>query len=211
MMFYQQKRYNGAEYTDADRIKESSKRRAMIEYVMLEGATSTLECAHQLGKLCQNRHLLVNLIPYNPTDVKDILRCPSEENMKSFQNVVSSYNTLCTIRRTMGADIASACGQLVVLKATENSKQVDIEDVGVVEKRSEKIISKGAVVRTSTVTKLNRSVVTVDTDNYANHDENDFLHCWIKPLALATTIAASCFVVSSVLYFMRRRGDRTTR
>lgn len=210
MMFYQQKRYNGAEYTDADRIKESSKRRAMIEYVMLEGATSTLECAHQLGKLCQNRHLLVNLIPYNPTDVKDTLRCPSEENMKSFQNVVSSYNTLCTIRRTMGADIESACGQLVVLKATENSKQVDIEDVGVVEK-SEKISSKGVVMRTSTVTKLNRSVVTVDTDNDANHDENDFLCRWIKPLAIATTIAASCFVVSSVLYFMRRRGVRTTR
>ncbi|KAI2498164.1 hypothetical protein MHU86_16307 [Fragilaria crotonensis] len=123
MMAYLKKRSSG-DYTDEERIKESTRRRAMIEYVMLEGPTSSLECAHQLGKLCQNRHLLVNLIPYNQTDVKDKLRCPSEQHMRQFQDIVSSYNTFCTIRRTMGADIASACGQLVV----QTAKEVDIED-----------------------------------------------------------------------------------
>merc|ERR1712166_1232817 len=75
-------------YTVEERIKESSRRRAMIEYIMLTGETSSFECAHQLGKLCENRHLLVNLIPYNPTDVKDKLQCPSDEHMLEFRNIV---------------------------------------------------------------------------------------------------------------------------
>ena len=37
-------------YTAEERMKESSRRRAMIEYVMLEGETSTFECAHQVSE-----------------------------------------------------------------------------------------------------------------------------------------------------------------
>jgi adenine C2-methylase RlmN of 23S rRNA A2503 and tRNA A37 len=100
-------------YTTEERMKESSRRRAMIEYVMLEGPTSTLEAAHQLGQLCAGKQLVVNLIPYNRTDVKDILYCPSYPHMEQFKQIVASYGTFCTIRKTMGADIDSACGQLV--------------------------------------------------------------------------------------------------
>ncbi|EED91285.1 hypothetical protein THAPSDRAFT_34735, partial [Thalassiosira pseudonana CCMP1335] len=92
----------------------AKKKRAMIEYVMLEGDTSTIEAAHQLGQLCRGRQLVVNLIPYNKTDVRDKLSCPSEEHMQEFRSIVSSYGSFCSIRRTMGADIAGACGQLVV-------------------------------------------------------------------------------------------------
>ncbi|OEU22779.1 hypothetical protein FRACYDRAFT_223610 [Fragilariopsis cylindrus CCMP1102] len=125
-------------YTVEERIKESSRRRAMIEYIMLTGETSSFECAHQLGKLCENRHLVVNLIPYNATDVKDKLQCPSDEHMLEFRDIVQSYGTFCTIRRTMGADIASACGQLIQKKEQEEKEEeekkqqdatVDIEDV----------------------------------------------------------------------------------
>lgn len=203
MMIYQQKQYNGEAYMDSDRVKESKKRRAMIEYVMLEGTTSSIECAHQLGKLCQDRQFLVNLIPYNQTDVKDKLRCPSEDHMKTFQDIVSSYNTFCTIRRTMGADIASACGQLVVAK--ENEEPVDIEDVGVTNKTTGINITKA--VKKATATKEKRAVVGVSIDNDTN-DERGNLEQWIMPLMIATTIAASCFVVSSVLFFTHRRGER---
>jgi sorting nexin-8 len=86
------------EYTADERIQESSRRRAMIEYVMLEGPTSSLEAAHELGKLCENRRLVVNLIPYNATDVKDKLQCPPREHMKEFQRIVMSYGSFCTIR-----------------------------------------------------------------------------------------------------------------
>merc|ERR1712161_31091 len=84
---------------------------------MLQGESTSFKCAHQLGKLCENRHLIVNLIPYNSTDVKDKLQCPSYEHMLEFRNIVQSHGTFCTIRRTMGADIASACGQLVQKKS----------------------------------------------------------------------------------------------
>lgn len=75
-------------------------------FFAVEGETSSFECAHQLGKLCENRHLVVNLIPYNQTDVKDKLRCPTKEHMQEFRDIVASYGAFCTIRRTMGADIA---------------------------------------------------------------------------------------------------------
>ena len=78
------------------------------------GDTSSIECAHQLGKLCENRNVVVNLIPYNPTNVSDPLSCPSMDHMLEFQQIVKSYGCLCFIRKTMGQDISGACGQLVV-------------------------------------------------------------------------------------------------
>ena len=64
----------------------------------MEGDTSTIEAAHELGKLCEGRHLVVNLIPYNKTDVRDKLSCPSEEHMQEFRRIVSSYGSFCSIR-----------------------------------------------------------------------------------------------------------------
>lgn len=209
-MFYQKNRYNGAEYTYADRTNESKKRRAMIEYVMLDGTTSSLECAHQLGKLCENRQLLVNLIPYNQTDVKDALRCPSEDHMKEFQNIVSSYNTLCTIRRTMGADIASACGQLVVAKNKAGHRNVDIEDVGIDTSRHEVVGSKSvALMKEGIETKTKNTVV--EKSKSKKLDTKVDLERWIKPLMVATALAASSFVISSILYFSHRWRDRSAK
>lgn len=123
----------------------------------MQGETSSIECAHQLGKLCENRHLVVNLIPYNATDVKDKLQCPSNEHMQKFRDIVASYGTFCTIRRTMGADIASACGQLVQkTKEEEASKAndvnqeqpIDIEDI-VGSARSASNAGAGSLVATA--------------------------------------------------------------
>ena len=212
MMFYQKNRYNGSEYTDAERANESQKRRAMIEYIMLEGTTSSLECAHELGKLCENRQLLVNLIPYNQTDVKDALRCPSEDHMKEFQNIVCSYNTLCTIRRTMGADIASACGQLVVDKeSTRHNKTVDIEDVGVVP-NGDRAVGSQRVTGTTKVTqsKTYKDIPMEETQRQKCDTKDDFER-WIKPLKIATVLAASSFVLSSYFYFSHHGRDRSAK
>ena len=76
----------------------------------MEGDTSTIEAAHQLGKLCEGRQLVVNLIPYNKTDVKDKLSCPSEEHMQEFRRIVSSYGSFCSIRQvTFFVNIFAAC------------------------------------------------------------------------------------------------------
>lgn len=208
-----------------DQRKTASKqKRAMIEYVMLEGGTSSLECAHQLGKLCENRHLLVNLIPYNQTDVKDKLRCPSFEHMREFQRIVMSYGALCVIRRTMGADIAGACGQLVVEgeKKDEAGGYSAVAVVDIEEGPFQRAGSSVSVSSASTAKRRSkkasadvgragsgedvadrgreRSTAAMASDNH----END-LDGWVRPLAIATAIAASCFLLTGALFVAQRR------
>jgi adenine C2-methylase RlmN of 23S rRNA A2503 and tRNA A37 len=193
-------------FTEAERIKESTRRRAMIEYVMLEGDTSTLQCAHELGKLCENRQLVVNLIPYNQTDVKDKLRCPSDEDMKEFRNIVASYGSFCTIRRTMGADIDSACGQLITLrdkKKAEADSSAPVVQLGDIED-----VAPGIVVKQKTVSPRvvgNKSTNEGNVDDSAPSTYKIDLEQWIRPLAMATAVAASCFLVSSVLVLRQKR------
>ena len=218
-------------YTAEERIKESSRRRAMIEYVMLKGESSSFKCAHQLGKLCENRHLVVNLIPYNATDVKDKLQCPSDEHMLEFRNIVQSYGTFVTIRRTMGADIASACGQLVQKKnkeqeekkAAENQnravkdfggeeKTIDIEDV-VMGRKSESTNNKKMAPKIDTTdseTPRHTKVLEQKADykfrsSWTKSLSNNDLDFYSRVLALATTISATCFLASSALYLKKRR------
>lgn len=192
LLAYLKKRYpENTVFSDEQRVKESSRRRAMIEYVMLEGDTSSLECAHQLGKLCENRQLVVNLIPYNQTDVRDKLHCPSEEHMAEFRRIVASYGAFCTIRRTMGADIDSACGQLVTSTDVEKTAIVpDIEDAA-----PNSVKRRGAAAKMIKSEKVAPAVTPSSSD----------LERWIQPLAIATAVAATCFAASSLLFLKQRR------
>jgi len=192
---------NGS-YGVEERKSASKKKRAMIEYVMLEGDTSTFECAHQLGRLTKNRNLVVNLIPYNQTDVKDKLRCPDEKHLKEFQRIVASYGSFCFIRRTMGADIAGACGQLVVSKEISSTNLTDIEDDPFQINRAEQKILKGDKLRNSKSKRdKNSRGATVDKTS-TDIDE------WIRPLKIATAVAAICFTLSSVVLLSSKRRAR---
>jgi len=189
-------------YTAEERIKESTRRRAMIEYVMLEGKpTSSFEAAHELGKLCEGRHLVVNLIPYNKTNVKDELSCPSYEHMEEFRRIVASYGTFCTVRRTMGADIDSACGQLVTLDQPRDSGSEatvrDIEDA-----------ATNPLERTASSTATRHFATSNDKQPAATGATKEWvldLDKWIVPLAAATAVAATSFLVSSALFLRQRR------
>ena len=192
------------EFNIQERQSASKKKRAMIEYVMLTGDTSTIEAAHQLGQLCRGKHLVVNLIPYNKTNVKDKLSCPSEEHMQEFRSIVSSYGSFCTIRRTMGADIAGACGQLVVEEEEQKKKRrgssgevVDIEDYGTLVGQK-KVEGKQQKRMTATGSKRHRS-----SSDIIDKKENDDPLVW--RLKVATAIAASCLVVSTTLLLLQKR------
>mmetsp|Transcript_18068 Transcript_18068/g.41461 ORF Transcript_18068/g.41461 Transcript_18068/m.41461 type:complete len:610 (+) Transcript_18068:231-2060(+) len=218
-------------YTAEERMKESSRRRAMIEYVMLEGESSSFKCAHELGKLCENRHLVVNLIPYNATDVKDKLQCPSDKHMLEFRNIVQSYGAFVTIRRTMGADIASACGQLVQKKNKEQDEKeaaklaqikheattVDIEDVVVGKKNevrannsmNERVVGNSAN-ETQATPQVGQASVRQNKSwslllSWTESLSNDELDGWSKILSIASTVSAVCFLTSSALYLRRRK------
>jgi len=193
-----------------------------IETCTVKGPTSTIECAHQLGKLCENRHLIVNLIPYNQTDVKDKLSCPSEEHMRTFQSIVTSYGVFCFIRRTMGADIAGACGQLVKKDEDKKlmNKEVDIEDGPFASKKSSPLEHGHVVVKrsnsksaTSSDDEVDSKAVTASRAITNDEEENDDadvhdMEKWIRPLAIATGVAATCFIVSSVLLALKRSNGR---
>eukprot|EP00525_Craspedostauros_australis_P006216 CAMPEP_0198116798 /NCGR_PEP_ID=MMETSP1442-20131203/14477_1 /TAXON_ID= /ORGANISM="Craspedostauros australis, Strain CCMP3328" /LENGTH=220 /DNA_ID=CAMNT_0043774705 /DNA_START=21 /DNA_END=683 /DNA_ORIENTATION=+ len=220
----------------------------MIEYVMLEGESSTFKCAHQLGKLCENRQLVVNLIPYNATDVKDKLRCPSDEHMQEFKKIVSSYGAFCTIRRTMGADIAGACGQLVkktqggegapAVVSTKNDERtplqhdlathLDIEDVMLPHASS---ASATSVTTTGAVTPAAHPNETADHSASEEVEKDDVRtgrsmlssssvpsrQPWLSSLSnqelysieniltVATAVAASSFLASSVILLRKKR------
>lgn len=171
----------------------------------MEGDTSTIEAAHQLGKLCEGRHLVVNLIPYNRTDVKDELNCPSEEHMQEFRRIVSLYGSFCSIRRTMGADIAGACGQLVV-EQEKKQQEHDIED-GPFRKEESGLV----VGRERTITTLSSNNRAKKISEKMQHDEDDPKKSgssddpWVRRLTIATTVAASCFVLSGTLLLLQKR------
>jgi len=112
----------------------------MIEYIVIGNVNDDEQTAHNLGKLLQGKNVVVNLIPYNPTLVKASFVPPTNDALQKFEKIVIEYGLLTTVRRTMGQDIAGACGQLVVQeggcsssskKNTERSGTdlVDIEDV----------------------------------------------------------------------------------
>lgn len=190
------------QFDAADRQSMSKRKRAMIEYVMLEGDTSKLECAHQLGKLCENRKFIVNLIPYNQTDVKDKLSCPSEDHMKEFQRIVMSYGAFCTIRRTMGADIAGACGQLVVSKEKENTVHLgDIEDGPFHEQNHARSPQEMAAAQP---TKQAVSTKDATKEDKGEYDKN--IEKWIKPLAVGTALSLSvCLLSLGVIVVQKKK------
>lgn len=168
----------------------------MNSLLLVEGETSSFECAHQLGKLCENRHLVVNLIPYNQTDVKDKLRCPSNDHMQQFRNIVASYGTFCTIRRTMGADMSSACGQLVQKREREEVVG-DIEDVvGPEEKKSKSMKSNNSAAKSIRRLESSRSWIEALPTNDLDKLENF--------LTVAAGVSASCFLFSTYLFLKKR-------
>ena len=177
----------------------------------MQGKSSSFECAHQLGKLCENRHFIVNLIPYNATDVKDKLQCPSTEHMQEFRDIVASYGAFATIRRTMGADIAGACGQLVKKKQEEEEgTAVDIEDVAGIPANSQS--------KERTTSPIVQEADNVGREGAASHSwsfpdsslswleslSDEALDRWTNALTVATAISASCFLASSLIFMKKR-------
>jgi len=86
-----------------------------FEYVMLKGVNDTPEHAKALAVFV-NRigKIKVNLIPYNLTGVE--FQRSSDNTIETFLKTLHDHKLVATTRRTMGDDIAAACGQLIVLK-----------------------------------------------------------------------------------------------
>lgn len=86
----------------------------VIEYVLIANVNDHESTAHQLGKLLQERSVMLNVIPYNPTAVPFDYKAPSREAADAFCQIVRTYGVKTTLRQELGQDIGGACGQLVV-------------------------------------------------------------------------------------------------
>ncbi len=90
-----------------------------FEYVMLSGVNDTEEKAHLLAEFVQSvGNVRVNLILYNFTGIE--FQCSEPTALDRFQSILEEHGATVTRRRTMGDDIAAACGQLATEKDTQS-------------------------------------------------------------------------------------------
>ncbi|AEW44692.1 23S rRNA m2A2503 methyltransferase [Serratia symbiotica str. 'Cinara cedri'] len=104
--------------------------RVTIEYVMLEYVNDSTKDAHQLAEILKSTPCKINLIPWNAFPGAPYSRS-ANSRVDSFMKVLMKYGFTTIIRRTRGADIDAACGQLVgeVIDRTQRTlKNKKIED-----------------------------------------------------------------------------------
>ncbi len=105
-------RYTVKQLIDAlKRFFDATKRRVVIEYILIGGFNDTHADALALKELLRGLCCHVNLIPLNPTDNCD-LKASSRKDAELFCKSLNRLGLSATVRRSMGSDAAGACGQL---------------------------------------------------------------------------------------------------
>lgn len=84
-------------------------RRISFEYSLIEGVNDTDESADELIRLLGGRKCHVNLIPINEIKEREYRK---SRYVERFQMRLTAAGINATVRRTLGADINAACGQL---------------------------------------------------------------------------------------------------
>ncbi len=108
-------------------------RRVTFEYVMLGGVNDGEEHALNLAALARECRAFVNLIPLHPGGARGFTPSPPSR-IAAFARELRAQGVEVAVRRSRGADIAAACGQLRVERlgrrppgAAEQDRHVDIE------------------------------------------------------------------------------------
>jgi 23S rRNA (adenine2503-C2)-methyltransferase len=81
-----------------------------VSYLLLAGATDSLDDATRLVKLLKGLHCKVNVMEYN--DVGAPYQRASREQAEAFFNALKKGGLTVTMRTSRGGEIAAACGQL---------------------------------------------------------------------------------------------------
>jgi 23S rRNA (adenine2503-C2)-methyltransferase len=89
--------------------------RISLEYILLKGVNDSEDDALELAKFCRGLKVKVNMIPLNPHPLIPF-EAPAEQTIINFQSVLACMEISSTIRKSRGADIAAACGQLAVFE-----------------------------------------------------------------------------------------------
>lgn len=89
---------------------DTTGRRISFEYALIDGHNDSLEDAKKLAKLLENFICHVNIIPVNK--IKERNFKSDRKSAYRFQEYLMKLGVNATVRRTLGADIDAACGQL---------------------------------------------------------------------------------------------------
>ena len=92
-------------------------RRITFEYVLIDKINDSGEDAARLVRLLKGIRSKVNLIPFNPPGEAEAgvfpgAARPDESRILRFQEVLHRAKMVATVRKSRGADISAACGQL---------------------------------------------------------------------------------------------------
>lgn len=103
---------------DLESLKEAceyyiskTNRRITFEYTLIEGVNDSKESGERLAKWLKGMLCHVNLIPLNPY-IGSAYKKSNESYVMAFKKIIDRHKIPVTIRRSLGNDIDSACGQL---------------------------------------------------------------------------------------------------
>ncbi len=94
------------------RYCDTTGRRVFIEYVLLEDVNDSVADAKRLARLLRDGRFHVNVIEYNATEGP--YRASSYGRREIFLRTLADAGLEASVRRSRGADVAAACGQLAV-------------------------------------------------------------------------------------------------
>lgn len=95
--------------TACDDYFAATGRRISFEYSLIEGVNDDESSAKELIALLGGKNCHINLIPINEVRERGFKKSPYVER---FQRLLINAGLNATVRRTLGADINAACGQL---------------------------------------------------------------------------------------------------
>jgi 23S rRNA (adenine2503-C2)-methyltransferase len=109
------------------KVNQIQNNSVMIEYLMLAGVNDSPDDASELAAWMAGLDVHVNLIPYNPIESAPQWRTTEQPDRDSFATILRDAGFTTTIRYSLGADIAAACGQL----AQQENRQIARQPAGV--------------------------------------------------------------------------------
>ena len=83
-----------------------------VEYIVFKDLNDSIESAERVYEFLKDLKVHVNLIPYNNSDGKGEYQTADKERVRAFRKYLVDRDQCCTIRYSLGQDIAAACGQL---------------------------------------------------------------------------------------------------
>lgn len=95
----------------AKRYAKKIERPVTFEYVLIEGENDSSEAITSLVSFLKGFNCKINIIPIN-TSSGYKAKIPSEQALQTFADALHSRGLSVTVRRSKGADISGACGQL---------------------------------------------------------------------------------------------------